>query len=42
MRLGGRVARMKDRRCAYRILVDRREGQRLLRRPEHRWETAIK
>jgi hypothetical protein len=33
---------MGDRRGACRMLVDRPEGKRLLRRPGHRWEENIK
>jgi hypothetical protein len=38
MRWAGHVARMVEKRCAYRILVGRPEG----RRPTHRWEDNIK
>jgi hypothetical protein len=34
----GRVARMGDRKGAYRILVGRPEGRRLVGRPRRRWE----
>jgi hypothetical protein len=33
---------MGDRRGACRMLVERREGKGLLRRPGHRWEENIK
>jgi hypothetical protein len=33
---------MGDRRGTCRMLVDRPEGKRLLRRPGHRWEENIK
>ena len=36
------VARMGDRRGAYRVLADRLDGKRPLGRPGHRWEAAIK
>jgi hypothetical protein len=42
MRLAGHVARMGERRGAYRILVGRPEGRRPLRRPRLRWEDNIK
>jgi hypothetical protein len=42
MRWEGRVARMEERRDAYRVLVGRTEGKRLLGRPRHRWEDNIK
>jgi hypothetical protein len=42
MRWAGHVARMEERRCAYRILVGRREGRRPLGRPRSRWEDNIK
>jgi len=38
----GRVARMGKRRGAYRILVGRPSGKRLLGRPRHRWDYNIK
>ena len=33
---------MGDRRGACKLLVERPEGKRLLRRPGHRWEENIK
>jgi hypothetical protein len=41
-RRAGRVAYMWDRRGAYRGLVRRPEGRRLLGRPKRRWEDNIK
>jgi hypothetical protein len=38
MRLAGHVARMGDRRNAYKILVGKPEGKRPLGRPRLRWE----
>jgi hypothetical protein len=42
MRCAGHVARMGERRGAYRILVGKPEGRRPLGRPRHRWEDSIK
>jgi hypothetical protein len=42
MRLAGHVARIWEKRTAYRILVGKPEGKRPLRRPRHRWENNIK
>jgi hypothetical protein len=42
MRWLGHVARMGEKRGAYRILVGRPEGRRPLGRPRHRWEDNIK
>jgi hypothetical protein len=42
MRWAGHVARMREGRGTYRILVGRREGRRPLGRPRHRWEHNIK
>ena len=42
LRWAGRVARIGELRCAYRIFVGRREGRRSLGRPRHRWEDSIK
>ena len=42
MRWMGHVAHMGERRGAYRTLVGRPEGMRLLKRPRHRWEDNIK
>ena len=38
MRWAGRVARMRERRSVYKVLVEKPEGKRPLRRPRHRWE----
>jgi hypothetical protein len=37
----GHIARMGEKRDAYRILVGRPEGRRPLGRPRHRWEDNI-
>jgi hypothetical protein len=42
MRWAGHVARMGEKRCAYRMLVGRPEGRRPLGRPRRRWEDNIK
>jgi hypothetical protein len=42
LRLAGHVARMGERRGAYRALVGKPEGRRPLRTPRHRWEDNIK
>jgi hypothetical protein len=42
MRWAGHVARIGERRGAYRILVGRPEGRRPLGRPRFRWEDNIK
>jgi hypothetical protein len=42
MRWDGHVARMGERRGAYRVLVGRPEGKRPLGRPRRRWENNIK
>ena len=42
MRCAGHVARMGERRGAYRILVGKPEGKRPLGRPRRRWEDNIK
>jgi hypothetical protein len=42
IRWAGNVARVGDRRCAYRVFVGRREGKRPLGRPRCRWENNIK
>jgi hypothetical protein len=42
MRWAGYIARMGERRDAYKILVGRPEGRRPLGRPRHRWENNIK
>jgi hypothetical protein len=41
MRWAGRVARMRERRVAYRILVGKPERKRPLGRPRCRWEYNI-
>ena len=38
MRWAGHVARMGERRGAYRVLVGKPEGKRSLGKPRHRWE----
>jgi hypothetical protein len=42
MRWVGHVARMAEKRNAYRILVGKPEGKRALERPRRRWEDYIK
>jgi hypothetical protein len=42
LRWAGHVARMGERRGAYRALVGKPEGRRPLERPRHRWEDNIK
>jgi len=42
MRWTGHVARVGEKRGAYRILVGRPEGKRPLGRPRRRWEDNIK
>jgi hypothetical protein len=42
LRWAGHVARMGERRGAYRVLVGKPEGRRPLGRPRHRWEDNIK
>jgi hypothetical protein len=42
MRWAGHVARMGERRGAYRVLVVKPEGRRPLGRRRHRWEDNIK
>jgi hypothetical protein len=42
MRWAGHVARMRDRRCAYKILVGRPDGKRPFGRPMHRREDNLK
>jgi hypothetical protein len=42
MRWAGHVARMGEKRGAYRILVGRPEGRRPFGRPRRRWEDNIK
>jgi hypothetical protein len=42
MRLAGHVARLGERRGAYRVLVGKREGKLPPGRPRRRWEDNIK
>jgi hypothetical protein len=42
MRWAGHVARMRERRNAYRLLVGKPEGMRPLGRPRHRWLKNIR
>jgi hypothetical protein len=42
MRWAGHVARMREERNAYRVLVGRPEGKKPLGRPRRRWEDNIK
>ena len=42
LRWAGHVARMRESRGAYRILVCKREGKRPLTRPRRGWEDSIK
>jgi hypothetical protein len=42
MRWAGHVARMREKRNAYRILVGNPEGKRQLGRPRRRWGTILK
>jgi hypothetical protein len=42
MRLAGQVARMEEKRNAYRISVGKPEGKRSLGRPRRRWVDNIK
>jgi hypothetical protein len=42
MRWVGQVARMRERRGVYRVLVRKRDGKRSLGRPRHGWEENIK
>jgi hypothetical protein len=42
MRWAGNVARMREKRNAYRLLVGKPEGKRPLQRPRHRWVDNIK
>jgi hypothetical protein len=41
MRWAGHVARMRERRGIYRVLVGKPNGRRPLGRPRHRWEGNI-
>ena len=40
--MGGHVARMGERRAAYRYLVGKPDGKRPLERPRRRWKDNIK
>jgi hypothetical protein len=42
MRWAGHIARMGEKRNAYRLLVGKPEGKRPLRRPRHRWVDNIR
>jgi len=42
MKWAEHVAHTGYRRCAYRVLVGKPEGKRVLTRPRHRWEDNIK
>ena len=42
MRLAGHVAHMGERRCIYRFLVGKPEGEGPLGKPKRRWEDNIK
>ena len=42
MRWTGHVARMRERRGVYGVLVGKPEGKRPLGRPKHRWEDDMK
>jgi hypothetical protein len=42
MRWSGHVARMRAKKNAYRLLVGKPEGKRLLGRPRHRWMDNIR
>jgi hypothetical protein len=42
MRWVGHVARMGEKRNAYRILIAKPDGKRPLARPRHRWEDNIR
>jgi hypothetical protein len=42
LRWAGHVARMGERRSAYRVLLGKPEGRRPLGRPRRRWEDNIK
>jgi len=42
MRWAGHVVHMGERKGAYRVLVGKPEGKRLLGRPKSRWEDNIK
>ena len=40
--MGRHVARMRERRGIYRVLVEKSAGKRPLGRPRHRWKDNIK
>jgi hypothetical protein len=42
MRWAGHIARMKERRVVYTVLMGKPEAKKLLRRPRCRWEVNIK
>ena len=42
MRWAGHVARIRERKGVYRVLVGKPEGKRLLGRPRRRWDDNIK
>jgi hypothetical protein len=42
MRWAGHVARMREERKVYKVLVEKPEGKRLLGRPRRRWEDGIR
>jgi hypothetical protein len=42
MRWAGQLARIREKRNAYRILVGKPEGKRPLERPRYRWVDNIK
>jgi hypothetical protein len=42
MRCGRHIARMGEKRDAYKVLVGKPEGKRPLERPRRRWEDDIK
>jgi hypothetical protein len=42
LRWAGHVARTRESRCAYRVLVGKPEGGRPLGKPRRRWEDNIK
>jgi hypothetical protein len=42
IRLAGHVARVREKRGVYRVLVGKPEGNRSLARPRRRWEDNIK
>ena len=42
LRWTGHVARMRERRCIFKILTGTPTGKRPLRRPRHRWEDNIR